>query len=339
VVIHHTVPGWPHAQVSNLIGQYGPLGVSFFFVLSGFVLMWSFNPRVTPGEFILRRLIRIYPLHLLCLVLSLLAFAFLRTPLAGYIGSGTGTVLNFLLLHGWVPGHQNIRQAWNGVSWTLSCEFFFYLTAAWIFPRLLQRRASARLVVLAVLWGGLAAVAIIAQMRHGEALLDFLWYHPIPHLLDFYLGATIAQLARNGQRPLSRAVGLLLIILPIGVYPLLAPSADHLIPVLGVLTLPGFVYFILAVAQRDLLPRRAWSTHPWLVRLGEASFALYITHALCYGLVFRLKHHYFPVMTLAQGEITTLLFTLFAVAVSLVVYTTIEVPVRHALTRWLLKKA
>ena len=64
VVIHHTRNAWANTVVTDYIGQVGWLGVSFFFILSGFVLMWSYKPSLSFRDFIIRRLIRIWPLHL-----------------------------------------------------------------------------------------------------------------------------------------------------------------------------------------------------------------------------------------------------------------------------------
>jgi peptidoglycan/LPS O-acetylase OafA/YrhL len=88
--------------------------------------MWSFDETLTPSIYILRRLARIYPLHLVCLLISLYFFVVSGIPIGGYIGTVPGTIANFFLMQDWVPGHPNIRQAWNGVSWTLSCELFLY---------------------------------------------------------------------------------------------------------------------------------------------------------------------------------------------------------------------
>lgn len=70
-----------HCTSPNITTQFdfgGELGVSFFFILSGFVLSWGYGPRISRGEFSTRqfferRFWRIYPLHLLLytIVLSL----------------------------------------------------------------------------------------------------------------------------------------------------------------------------------------------------------------------------------------------------------------------------
>ena len=80
VVIHHfsnfaTLPFLWRYQ------GFGATGVTFFFVLSGFVLTWSFRPADTPGRFYWRRFARIWPLHAVTTLLALPVFYSMRDVL------------------------------------------------------------------------------------------------------------------------------------------------------------------------------------------------------------------------------------------------------------------
>jgi peptidoglycan/LPS O-acetylase OafA/YrhL len=129
VVVHHTLPGWSHSTYTWRVAQFGDLGVTFFFILSGFVLSWSqlgLEKKQTTLRFLKFRFARIYPLHLIFLLITLFAFIAFNATLAGYPGAEKATVIsNFLLTQAWIPLHPEIRQGLNGVSWTLSVEFFF----------------------------------------------------------------------------------------------------------------------------------------------------------------------------------------------------------------------
>ncbi|GAA2675088.1 acyltransferase family protein [Actinoplanes palleronii] len=110
----------PDATATRLVQDVfgaGATGVSFFFLLSGFVLMWS-SARERPGEFWWRRFARVYPLHAATAVLALI------------VGGGLPPVpvvaANLTLVQAWSPDHA-YYQGLNAVSWTLSCEAFFYL--------------------------------------------------------------------------------------------------------------------------------------------------------------------------------------------------------------------
>ena len=103
----------------------GDCGVSFFFILSGFVLSLGYGSRIREGtfcygRFMLRRLRKIYPLHLLCLLF------FLVVSRSDF---DLTVLLNELLLQSWVPD-PNYYFSCNSVSWFLSSLLFCYL----VFP-------------------------------------------------------------------------------------------------------------------------------------------------------------------------------------------------------------
>ena len=74
VLIHHSDGYWQQCQMIKAIAAVGWIGVSFFFILSGFVLRWTFDPKMSWGRFVSRRVSRIYPLHWLGLILSVAGF-------------------------------------------------------------------------------------------------------------------------------------------------------------------------------------------------------------------------------------------------------------------------
>jgi len=110
-VLYQTAPDsevWRHYPLG--------IGVSFFFVLSGFVLTWAYDPTMSVRGFYLRRFARIYPLHA---VTWLVAFLVVDPELAGKARRA------LLLVQVW-SGKQTDAFAMNSVSWSLGCEAFFY---------------------------------------------------------------------------------------------------------------------------------------------------------------------------------------------------------------------
>ena len=104
----------------------GDFGVAFFFILSGFVLSKSFLPtislnlqRVNHINFIIKRISKIYPLHIICLIFAIiLKFSISKFDCA-----------NLFLLQAWIP-IKNCYFSGNSVGWCLSDFLFFYA----IFP-------------------------------------------------------------------------------------------------------------------------------------------------------------------------------------------------------------
>ena len=118
--------GWFAPVVDN-----GYTSVSFFLLLSGFILAYNYSDRAARGEmeigkFWLARLSRLYPVYLFSLIISvgMLAIEFHAQTKPMFYG---GIFLTLLLLQGWSP---TLSTFWNTPAWTMSTEAFFYL----IFP-------------------------------------------------------------------------------------------------------------------------------------------------------------------------------------------------------------
>ena len=117
----------------------GDCGVAFFLMLSGFVLSLRYGGKLREGSFhygrfLKRRFLKLYPLHLLCLVFFL-AVARPRLDLS--------VLLNALLLQSWVP-RPDYYFSCNSVSWFLSSLFFCYLLFPFAYRhvRLLYRHCA-----------------------------------------------------------------------------------------------------------------------------------------------------------------------------------------------------
>src|SRR4051794_5950285 len=137
VVCHHSLQHWFGPRVYP-VADFGYIGVDFFFVLSGFVLTWSWRPEVAAGRFWWNRVARIWPLHLATL---LLAVVFVTDQL--HRPGVLGTVANLLLVQAWVPSDK-VYFGYNAVAWSLSCEVFFYLTFPWLVQAIAAMSSHAR---------------------------------------------------------------------------------------------------------------------------------------------------------------------------------------------------
>ncbi|MFI9648352.1 acyltransferase family protein [Streptomyces sp. NPDC052040] len=297
----------------------GATGVSFFFILSGFVLMWSARPGDRALGFWRRRLARIYPVHLVTAALALLLACTLDhgarpTPLQG--------LANLLLVHSWWrPWWQTL----DPVSWSLACEAFFYA----LFPLLaapLRRLGARGSAVLAA-----ASVCAVLLLSHADAhhwLGRTVNSLPPARLPEFLLGAAVARLViLDRWRGPGPEASLALAI--IGYF--FVPQVTAGYPATPC-TLVGFALLIPAAAVADLggLPS-LWRGRR-LVRLGELSFAFYMVHLL----VLRAGTHLLGVSP-QFGPATALAVTALAFALSLglawVLFEAVERPARRLLLR------
>lgn len=267
-------------RYADVVANAGWLGVSFFFVLSGFVLTWSARPHDTAAGFWRRRAAKIYPLHVLTWGAALALVAW-----AGTAATLHQALPNLLLVHAWFPARP-VFSSLNDVTWSLSCEVFFYFS----FPLILR---GVRRIRAGQLWVWAAAMAVLvpllplaSELLPGSPALPFgsgsvwqFWFVyvlPAGRLPEFCLGIFLARMLMTGRR------------VPIGVLPaaalVLAGYAVSLqLPFLYGLTsvtvLPVGL-LIAAVAQRDTSGRTSVLATPTAVRLGEWSFAFYMVHRL-----------------------------------------------------------
>ena len=109
----------------------GGVAVSFFFVLSGFILVYVYKDRLNSAaipKFYFTRFARVWPLHVVCLSLIILL-------LPSYLPPTNFPWLRGLshcaLLQSWYPA-SDWMFCYNGVAWSISTEAFFYLIFPWL---------------------------------------------------------------------------------------------------------------------------------------------------------------------------------------------------------------
>ncbi|WP_289062322.1 acyltransferase family protein [Alistipes ihumii] len=128
-----------HYQIDgkSVLQAGGAIGVTFFFILSGFLLAYGYKKRlmtreISTSDFYKARAVKLYPLHILCFaavfLLGIRNFVTADLPKA---------VLNLFLLQSWVPS-PDYYMSYNAVSWFLSDELFFYLMFPFVLPVLLN---------------------------------------------------------------------------------------------------------------------------------------------------------------------------------------------------------
>ncbi|MCW2926671.1 MAG: acyltransferase [Thermoleophilia bacterium] len=293
-------------------GTQGHVGVTFFFVLSGFILAWCYHrtfalggepdsPEARPARrrFWIARFARVWPLHAV-MFLAFVPLALLdagRTPIELLRTAGTG-VLNLSLLHAWVPfgGPDGLSDTFNAPSWTLSDEALFYVMFPFLAALLVRRLrwGAAQLGALALgSWALLGALGVaLAGSERGEWAMRVF---PPVRALDFVIGVALGLIvvqglqlaslhARPVQRPTTHAWTMLeaLTLLAAACSPLVwAVALEDVLPdTLGTswVHLPTIVAAIWVISlERGAISRRVLAARP-LVWLGEVSYALYLVH-------------------------------------------------------------
>lgn len=266
---------WPNLGVAMpaIVGK-GYLGVELFFVLSGFILSHVYLERFKNGtyhygEFIWARLARIYPVHIAILVGLGLLMAGLTV-----VGIQAG---DKLLVWSSLPAQVTLTQAWglapqggwNHPSWSISAEWFAYLTfpafaflmvPMWNRPRLAVGLAAAFLILLYIAFGSIAGF----PLTRATILWGALRIVPC-----FALGCTLWLLWNSGAiRTRAIASGVTLG----GFSSLVASTLFGLPDFVSVLACGGIILGLGALARNG----SSILSSSWLVYLGEVSFAVYM---------------------------------------------------------------
>lgn len=320
VVLYH-ISAFLLPEIGRVI-VLGYTGVAFFFVLSGFVLAWSFRPTTSKRVFYWRRLVRIWPLHALT---TLMAAAYLFVNDGAVSFERLPAVL--LLVQAW---NLEWANAFNGVSWSLSAEAFFYLCfpllAAWL----------SRYNVKAVL-GAAAAVFVTAAVAYSVLFTfstaapwgDLLYILPVFRMVDFTIGVCLAFAFRRGWQPrFGATTGALIAGGSFVMLEAIVPVVPEIFrpETATILMIPGIAALVVGFAKRDLAGGAGLSSSPVMVRLGEWSFALYLIHEL----VIRVALMLHP-LRLHQRVGVSLGVLVVSVALSALLYGLVERPIEKRL--------
>ena len=329
-------PGW-----YEKLASVGYVGVSFFFVLSGFILVYTYAGRtLSLKDFWRARFARIYPAYAFSLLftapwffIAVLKFdiPFFAWPKA-HLKLAAGLVVT--LLQAWVPP---AALTWNPVAWSLSVEAFFYLLFPFLLLLLIRRSQPQLLLIAAAAW--LASLTfsttyVVLNPDHltvvNADVLNAFWlnalkFHPLARLPEFLLGMACGFLFLRSRRENKLALPLVLFgIAGVGLAAYFEASIPY--PVLHTALLaPVFAAIVYGFALR---PR--WSAvmeNRPLILCGDASYSLYLLHSMIMGMYF----HSTTGQLRFQSFSGLFVFVLIAIGFSALVYRFIEEPARRKL--------
>ncbi|MEW6340920.1 MAG: acyltransferase [Paraburkholderia sp.] len=341
----------------------GEYGVTFFFVLSGFILTYNYFGwfRGSFGEarawkFFRLRFARIYPLYLVGLLLDAPWHLIERFRVGQLANSGAefwaSWLLNLCGLQAWVPATP-YAMVFNTPSWSLSAEFFFYATFPFVMRGIVKYLRSPRALIAAclaaIVGSTMLYVGVIYWLGYVlkiQPLTNYMviYYNPVLRYAEFFSGCLagcyFVVTSRANRYPLSfmfssarRRSATVTLCLVLSAYratqiPYSGPSEslwllDNAIRFSWFIG--PFAIAIVAIAKGTTIFTRILET-PLLVALGEASFALYITH---WSVLSFLK-----LMWPSSTTTIHLCAFLISLAGSILLYRYVEQPAR----RWLTKR-
>lgn len=308
------------------------MATAFFFVLGGFGLTLGYKDKVLQSGFnykmyLTRRLLKFYPLHWICLLVSLplvlFPFSWKQIPVF---------FLNAALLQTWVP-LKNVYFSFNAVSWYLANTMFFAI----VFP-LLYRLIVKNRIVSALCF--VVAYILLAVMMPSEYYHYGFYINPLARTFDFIVGiyaalAFIKLRDRSWAASLMRmgniVVAIIALVIAVSVYVLtLLPMEIRMFSVIYWIPI---VFIILISSLLGSYRGSNILRNKYLVSLGESVFTLFLVHQLViryYKLLFvRLLH-------LESRAITVIICLTVSIVVSLLINKYILKPITQWLTNRIL---
>lgn len=335
----------------HLIGQFGvretflPLGqgVSFFFVLSGFILAYvypHFPDRSAIAKFWRARFARIWPAHVASFLLGWALLGYKIEPLTA--------IANLALVQAWIP-IWDFYFSYNAVSWSISTELFFYLC----FPFLLHRwnatwhlkLGAAALLLVGLIWACSALALPPLAPSNGNAFQPsqhgVLYINPLARLTEFIVGMAVAQQFRTRKFTTGIRGGtaleisaLLLCIANAAATRYAVAAVDHFFPVAPVIqwlvpssSVISFALLIFVMAQGRGYVSALLRWRP-LVLLGEISFSMYLVHQILIGYFSSNRGSFMPL----GGPFALLVFFAVMISLSYLMWRCIEVTARAVLS-------
>jgi len=327
IVLHHAEGLFGIGQAPVNLGQ----GVSFFFVLSGFILAFVY-PRLDSGHeirgFWLARFARIWPAYL-----ATFLFAFVLLPFQW--NSLTGAA-HLAMLQSWLP-LSVFYFSYNAVAWSISTEAFFYLA----FPVLIRDWARTWRSKLAATIALLIALAVVTNASHlpdydgtdgwKVTVHGLIYVNPLARLLEFVTGMVLARFwagTRSSSAAWSvaeiaalAACGAAMHYTPKFAEVIRAPLGDA--AAMWMIHSGSFVAFaalVFVMAQGAGAVSRLLRLRPFVV-LGELSFSMYLLHQTVFS-VWRTNGW-------SQGIMGAALFFSALLGLSALVWRVVEMPARR----------
>jgi len=340
----------------------GYVSVSLFFVLSGFILAYTYhggreNVSFNRRSFWIARLARIYPVYLVGLLLAapFVFWAHFNSDRPAWsafkilvLGGSCGT-----LTQSWVPP---LAVEWNAPGWSLSAEAFFYLIFPFVSPWIWRWNQRQTVMALAGLWllslcsPALCCCAGVPGFSDCPAtvapstgwLAKLVAYNPLLRFPEFLLGIALCRLfVLKRQNRFTTA----------------SPAGKHFLPGLALIGIAGvlgcggwipypflhnglldilFAVLIYGLANVDSgsglakTPARLLSM-PVFVLLGEASYAVYILHVPLRKWMYQILEWVNP--NVHPSMVIFVAYTLITLGVSVLVFKLIEEPARRMIRK------
>ena len=320
-----------YAQLFNSIFYEGFLGVSFFFILSGFILAYNYKAKfstaaVSKKVFYVSRLARIYPMHFITMLIALVLSLASSTDSLKYLPQNIFLIQSFF-------SDPNVFFSLNSPSWSISNEMFFYL----LFPFAILLSTNKKIFLLSIF----SLLIFILNINLNENIKHYwLYISPIIRFSDFLLGVLLFDIFEKMKKIYTEKKSLLYLefgaILLFIIFFIFHEKID--------LGYRYSIYYwipmsliILVFSLSSILGKKksisGFLSNKYLVWLGEISFCFYLIHFMSIQIINYIRLKFLFDMDLLLLSLMIFLLTLIASAVA---YKYIEKPLNKKVKEYLL---
>ena len=304
----------------------GYLAVGLFFILSGFILSYTYEGQIEGAihryRFWEARFARIYPVYLISLVLAL--------PFALDLHLGTRLAV-LTMVQSWNPAVPQLAGAWNYPAWTLSVEAFFYVCFPFVFPWISRRSNRALSWMIAILLAfcvfAHTPVMGLGDWKQNASFLERILPLPVLRTPEFLLGVVMGlSFLRNAAKPEPKLRHSLTVY-----FAILGMLVTLSVPLGGwvALVIVPFAVLVYELARGGSWPERLLATK-FMLLLGGASYAVYL---LRYPVALWM-HLFVSALSPRWASFGELLTPVVLVLLSIFVFLCWEEPSRKTLRRW-----
>jgi len=254
----------------------GGLSVSYFFILSGFVMMIAYGDRqkINAADYFKNRVARIYPVYFIGILMVVLFTFFVLKQLPSFYE----IFLNIFAIQAWVPPKL---MSLNFPGWSLSVEFFFYLIFPFLFNHFYRKKKTFTIFITIILlwlfslvffnWGMKGNINMINEKTTSNFLNGF----PVLHLNEFMIGNLAGiyfrEKLQNAYKNYDWVLMLIVVIFILMLKFQLPVNYNN-----GFMAVI-FVPFILFLSLNTGYITKLFN-HQFLIYLGEISYSIYILH-------------------------------------------------------------